>query len=145
MKSTKMQYFVDSRSRILCGLAIFMGLSSSVLFYFDHRLNQAGIGSPLGLGDTITGTVSIWLQPWLILLSLAGFPFWSIHFITHLVVGLLSGSILAWITLLLNRRWKSLFWPITILLGVLAVSCSFYSFLDRKILEDRSRFIHHAP
>lgn len=131
------------RSRIIFALAIFMGLSSSVLFYFDHRLNQAGIGSPLGFGDTITGTVSIWLQPWLILLSLAGFPFWSIHFVTHLVVGLLSGGILGGIALLLNRRWRSLFWPITILLGLLTVSCSFYSFVDRKILVVRSK--HHAP
>lgn len=138
-----MKSSIHGRSRILIALAICLGLSSAVLFYYDHRLNQAGIGSPLTFGDTITGTVSIWLQPWLILMSLAGFPFWRIHFGTHLVIGLLSGGILAWITCCLSRRWESLFWAITIVFGVLVASCVFYSLRDYSIVATRS--ISYTP
>ena len=123
---------IKNRSLVIASLAICMCLTSAVHFYYDT-------GLLLSIGDKITCAACVLFQPWLILLSLAGFPFWRFHIGTHLIIGALSGGMLALISCSVAYRWKKLFWPLFIAFSVLAAACSFYAYRDHQILSTQSQ------
>ena len=118
--------------------AFAMAVSSCALLYTDQRLNQSGIGSPLGIGDTVTGTCAIWLQPWLVASAGLGIlQAWSLSLGAFLGVGIASGFILGNISALVVRRWPRVFWPAATLFTVLAIASLAYSVRNAGILATR--------
>lgn len=112
----------------MAATALCMAVSSAFLFYTDDRLNIYGIGSPLGFGDSITGTSALWLQPWFLAAARAGiFKSWAMSLGDFVFISLFSGTILAVLAGLLVRVWSACFWPSLIIFTALAISSAAYA------------------
>lgn len=134
----------NTRSVSVALMALTMAVCSCILFHTDIRLNQAGIGSPLDLGDTLSGKVALWLQPWLLFYGYLG-SLLSLSFDLgqFAAVGVCSGVVLAAITGCAVRRWQNLFWPVLILFGILTIATAGYAVRNFSILEDVRSRVHH--
>lgn len=123
--------------------ALCMGVSSALLFYTDDRLNQYGIGSPFGVGDSVTGTCALWLQPWLLVAARVGmFQSWALSLSTFLVIGFFSGGILAALAGLLVHRWTRCFWPFMVIFVVLALASTAYAVRNFRLIEEARSWDH---
>lgn len=116
--------------------ALSMAMSAAVLFYTDDQLNLLGIGSPLGIGDSVTCTGALWLQPWLLVAARAGlFHSWVVGLGSFVSIGIVSGAVLATLSALIVRRWRVCFWPFVILFAVLTVASASYATQNFRRIE----------
>jgi hypothetical protein len=127
---------------LIVGLAAMsMTITSNLYYYTDIALLQQQVIGGDGFVEYSCAWTAALFQPWLYLVAWADMiPFWSLNWGGYVIVGFVSGIILAGISGWLVWRWPVLSWLFVVVFTIIATGSVRYTVRNfAKLEEVRSR------